>query len=85
VNESLKHSGPIFGSIAALPKRSQRKLVGCFDGEVELAVGIYAFILSVGQPSACRLDHSLEFPPRSGLDLEPPDLYEVVEFVVAHS
>jgi hypothetical protein len=64
-------------------RRHERKFVGCFNSQIELAVGLYAFVLCVNQASACRLDHAIEFLPRGSLDLESPDLYEIVELILA--
>ena len=85
MNEGLKYCNSVFGSIPELPQRGERKLVGCSNSQVELAVGVYAFILSIGQPPTCRLDHSIELLQRSRLGLELSNLYEVIEFLLAHS
>lgn len=84
VNERLIDRHPIFRSVAFASQRRESKLVRCFDGQVELTVGIDRFVLRVGQATACRVDHAVEFFPRGRLRFEVPGAYEIVELLFGH-
>src|SRR5262249_28598143 len=49
MHEGLKYRYSILGSISLLSKRGESKSVSCAISQVELAVGLYALILGVGQ------------------------------------
>src|ERR1700712_1336267 len=53
-------------------------------GEVGLAVGVEAHVLRVDQTPAGRNHHARKFGTCRWLGLEPFDLYEIVEFLLAH-
>src|SRR5216684_2587355 len=84
VNERLKNGDPVLGSISLVSKGGERQPVCGTIGEVKPAVGLYSFVLRVGQASAGRGKHAVKRLSRAWLDFELPNLYEVVELLLAH-
>ncbi len=52
--------------------------------QIELAIRIKTFVLSVNQTSAGRVHHAGELTSCPRLGFEAVDLYEIVEFLFAH-
>jgi hypothetical protein len=52
--------------------------------QIELAIDVDAFVLSVGQTCAGRAHHASELRSPSWLKLELVDPDEIIEFVFAH-
>ena len=84
VSKSLEDGDAVLGSKSLVTKGSEGQPVGGAVRQLELAIGLYAVILCIGQASTCRCDHAVEFLPRGSLGLETPDLYEIVELLPAH-
>ncbi len=53
-------------------------------GQIELAVGVDAFVLRIGQMRAGRAYHAVELGSSRRLKLELADPHEIIEFLFAH-
>jgi hypothetical protein len=84
VNERLEDGNPILGSISLLAESGERQPVCSTVSKLKLAVRLNSFVLRVGQASAGRGKHGVKLLSRACLGLELPNLYEVVELLLAH-
>src|SRR6202040_3274139 len=84
VNERLEHRNSIFGTESLVAECCEGQPVRDTICQVELAIGVKAFVLRVGQPRASGLQHAGKLFSRRSLNLEFLNLYEIVELLFAH-